>query len=150
MSYTSAKSRPSYQFDSLLEFKDAGLIASSGPAKVDSAEKIVDVGSGAFDGDMVIDVSAIEVATGDEGYHIQVQGSDSATFASGVERLASLTLGDSTVTGGSADNAAGRRVLPFNNRGLDGKVYRYLRIYVEVEGTIATGINFTAFASPRS
>lgn len=150
MSYTSAKSRPSYTFDALLEFKDAGLVAADGPAEVDSAEKIVDVGSGAFSGDMVIDVTAIEVATGDERYEIQVQGSDSATFASGIEQLASLALGDSTVTGGDADNAAGRRILPFNNRGLDGKVYRYLRIYTEVAGSIATGINFTAFASQRS
>lgn len=150
MSYTSAKSRPSHTFDSLLEFKDAGLIAADGPAEVDGAEKIVDVGSGVFEGDMVIDVTDIEVATGDERYEIQVCGSNSPSFASGIEQLATLVLGDSSVTGGDADNAVGRRILPFNNRGLDGTVYRYLRIVVDVAGNVATGINFTAFASPRN
>ena len=75
MSYTSAKSRPSYTFDANLEFKDAGLVASSAAAQVDSAAKVVDVGTGFFKGDLVIDVTAIEVATGNEGYRIAIEGS---------------------------------------------------------------------------
>lgn len=148
MSYTSAKSRPSYTFDANLEFKDAGLVASSAAAQVDSAAKVVDVGTGFFKGDLVIDVTAIEVATGNEGYRIAIEGSDNSGFSSGTEvELQSIKLGDSSVTGGDTDDTTGRYVLPFTNRWADGTCYRYLRVYTTVEGTIATGINFSAFAS---
>lgn len=147
--YTAAKSRPTYTFDANLEFKDAGLIAADDNAQVDGVDKIVDVGAAKFSGDMVIDVTAIEVASGDERYDIQVQGSTSATFASAYEQLASLALGDSSVVGGDADSVVGRYVLPFNNLAENGTPYRYLRVTIDVAGTIATGINFTAFASVR-
>lgn len=149
-SYTSAKSRPNYTFDANLEFKDAGLVASSAAATVDSAAAVIDVGTGFFSADMVIDVSAIEVATGDENYRIAVQGATESGFSSGTEvELQSIDLGDSSTTLGDTDDVAGRYVLPFTNRALDGTCYRYLRVYTTVAGTIATGINFTAFASPR-
>lgn len=149
MSYTSAKSRPTYTFDANLEFKDAGLIAADDNAQVDASDQIIDVGTGVFTADMVIDVTAIEVASGDEVYDIQVQGSSSSSFASDNEQLASLKLGDSSVIGGDTDSSTGRYILPFNNLGADGSPYRYLRVTIDVAGTIATGINFSAFASPR-
>ena len=146
--YTGAKSRPTYTFDANLEFKDAGLVAADAAAQVDGSNQIIDVGAAKFKGDMVIDVTAIEVASGDEKYDIQVQGSTSSTFASGNEQLASLALGDSSVVGGDADSATGRFVLPFNNLAENGTPYRYLRLYTDVTGTIATGINYTGWASP--
>lgn len=156
MSYTSAKSRPSATFDALLEFKDSGGVVASGAATVDSAAKVVDVGTGFFQGNLVIDVTAIEVATGDELYTISVEGSNDPGFSSGVEvELASLRLGDSSLTGSDTDNIAGRYVLPFNNRaGIsttypDGTCWRYLRVYTTVAGTIdTTGIVYSAFATP--
>lgn len=148
MSYTSAKSRPTYTFDANLEFKDAGLVASSAAAQVDSAAKVVDVGTGFFKADMVIDVTAIEVASGNEAYKICVEASDNSGFSSGTEvELQSILIGDSSVTGGDVDDTTGRYVLPFTNRGVDGTCYRYLRLYTTVQGTIATGINYSAFAS---
>lgn len=147
MSYTSAKSRPRYTFDADLEFKDAGLVAASAAATVDAAAKVVDCGKGFFKADLVVDVTAIEVASGDESYKIAVELSDDDDFTNGVEyEGASLLLGDSSVTGGDTDSTTGRYVIPFSNRAVDGTIYRYARVYTTVAGTIATGINYTAFA----
>lgn len=148
MAYTSAKSRPNYVFDANLEFKDAGLVAASAAATVDGSAKVVDLGTGFFKADMVVDISAIEVATGDENYRIAVQLSDNSDFSTGAEvEGASIDVGDSSTTLGDTDDAAGRRVFTFDNRGADGTTYRYARVYTTVAGTIATGINFTAFAA---
>ena len=136
----------SYTFDAALEMKDAGLVASSAAAQVDASNKILDTGSDTanFSAVAVIDVSAIEIASNDERYDILIQGSNSATFASGVETLAQLCLGATEVRdGGSIDSTTGRYELPFVNRQAD-TLYQYLRVYTVVAGTIATGINYTA------
>lgn len=150
MSYTSAKSRPSYTFDALLELKDAGLVAASAAATVDGSAKVCDVGTGLFEGTCVIDVTAIEVASGDEGYRIGIEGSTTTGFSAGTEvELGSILLGDSSITGGDTDSAAGRYTLPFNNREVDGVCYRYIRLFTTVQGAIASGINFSAFIAPK-
>jgi len=146
--------RQSRKYDVDLEFKDAGLVAASAAAQVDSAAKIVDLGTGKFDAEMVIDASAVEVATGDESYLIFVQVSSSATFASDIFNVACMPLGDAaglaTACGaGDVDQGIGRYILPFNNLVKDGVAKRYARIYTVVAGTIATGggINFIAYAT---
>ena len=150
MRYTSAKHRPSYTFDATFKFKDAGLVAADAAAQVDGSNKIVDLGEGLFEGDMVIDVTAIEIASNDEKYEIQVQLSDSATFASGVVQGSTLCLGAlETLIGTDTDSTTGRYILPFRNE-VNGTWYRYARIYTNVTGTIATGINFTAFAAQKN
>lgn len=148
MRYTDAKHRPSYTFDANLEFKDAGLVAASAAATVDSAAKIVDLGEGLFSGDMVIDVTAIEIASNDERYDIVVQLSDSSSFASGIVDGPTLALGAHETLPGDTDSATGRFILPFRNE-LNGTWYRYARIYTVVAGSIATGINYSAWAAPR-
>lgn len=156
MSFTSAKSRPTRTFDALLEMKDAGLVAASAAATVDGAAKVLDCGTGFFEGDLIIDVTAIEVATGDEGYTITIEGSSDSGFSSGVEvELAKQMLGDSSITGSDVDNVAGRYTLPFNNRQPsgtgypDGTCWRYIRVYTTVVGSIATGINYSAWIAPK-
>lgn len=144
--YTSARSRRTFTFDANLEFKDAGLIAADGAAQVDGSAKIVDLGTGFFPANMVIDVSAIETASSDERYDIHVQVSNSPTFASGILDVACLMLGHATPKVGDTTDTTGRYVLPFHNEGVNGATYRYARVYVDVQGTVATGINFTAFA----
>jgi hypothetical protein len=134
----------SYTYDNSLLLKDAGLVAADAGATVSSAAKIVDLGTGRVDAKVVIDVSAIEVATGDEAYKLKLQGSSSASFASGIVELACLELGDSTVTGNSADSGTGRYELPFTTEQA-GTIYQYVRMYTDVAGTIATGINYTAW-----
>lgn len=147
MRYTSAKHRPSFTFDANLEFKDAGLVAADAAAQVDSAAKVVDLGEGHFVGAMVIDVSAIEIASNDERYDICIQLSDSSTFASGIVDAVVLALGAHETLAGDTDSTTGRYVVYFHNE-VNGTWYRYARIYTDVTGTIATGINFTAWAAP--
>lgn len=138
-----------YTFDANLELKDAGLVAASAAAQVDSAAKIVDLGAGRVDGVVVIDISAIEVATGDESYHVELQFSTDSAFGSGNIVGPTIKLGDSSVNFGSADTGTGRVELPFCNEYF-GTIYRYMRVYTRVAGTIATGINYTAWAAVQS
>jgi len=143
-------SQHGYTFDSDLQLKDAGVIAASAAAQVSSADKIVDLGAGRVDAVAVIDLSEVEVATGNESYHIEVQFSNSNTFASTNIVGPVIKLGDSTVNFGSADTpATGRIELPFTNEIL-GTIYRYVRLYTRIAGTIATGIGYTAFIGKQN
>jgi hypothetical protein len=134
-------------FDVNLRLKDAGLVAADAAAQVGGQDRVLDLGAARVDGRVIVDITAIEVATGDERYLIKTQFSNSPTFASGVFGGPALDVGDSSVTKDSADTAVPtRRELPFCNQ-LDGVVYRYLRLFTEVQGTIAAGINYSAFAA---
>lgn len=151
MTYTAAKHRASFTFDVDLLLKDAGLIAADAAWLVGGSARILDVGTGRFEGRCIIDVSAMEIASGDEHYGFQIQGSNSATFASDIVILAMLPVGDGstigTAFGGSGvdvDDTAGRYVLPFCNE-RNNIYYRYIRGWTDVTGAIATGINFSAF-----
>ena len=124
--------------------KDAGLVAASAAATVDSEAKIVNLGAGMVEGNLVVDVTAIEIASNDEGYRISLQGSSSATFADTIEELASVELGAAEVLGGDQDSTTGRYVVPFRTE-KNGTVWPYVRVYCEVVGTIATGINYSAY-----
>jgi hypothetical protein len=140
-----AKQRRQYAYDVELLMKDAGLVAADAAATVSAAAQILTVGDAVFKGVLVIDVTAIEIASDNEFYRIIVQGSTSASFASDIENLAELTLGATEVRpGGAIDSATGRYELPFINE-QDGVTYPYLRVYTDVGGTIATGINYKAF-----
>lgn len=133
--------------DALMEFKDAGLVAASAAAQVDGSNKIVNVGFAYFKAKMLVDITAIEIASNDEHYRILVQGSTSASFASEIETLGALDLGATEVRdGGAKDSTTGRYEIPFNNV-VNGVVYPYLRVYTFVGGSIATGINYTANAT---
>lgn len=151
MSVLGVKTRPGGTFDADLEFKDAGLIAASAAAQVDSAAQVIDVGTGLFRGQMIIDVSALEIASNDEIYDIVVQGSTVAAFATdtAIVELAQLNLSAAEVkrTDCNKDDAIGRYKILFDNEN-NGTYYRYLRVYTIVAGTIATGINYTAWATP--
>jgi hypothetical protein len=130
--------------DKNLLLKDAGLVGASAAAQVGGSNQILNLGLGRFEGYVVIDWTACEVATGDESYRIEIQFSDSATFASNIWIGAVVHLGDSTVSFESADTvAAGRRVVPFTNEIQDVQ-YPYMRLYTRVAGTVATGINYSA------
>lgn len=151
MTYTAAKSRPTFTFDADLEMKDAGLIAADAAWTVASAAKIIDGGTGRFEAKCIIDVSALEIASGDERYTVMIQGSSSPTFASDIVILAAMPIGDGSTIGtafGSSgvdvDDTTGRYVLCFTNE-RNNTYYRYLRGWTDVAGSIATGINFAAF-----
>lgn len=132
-------------FDAALELKDAGLIAADDIAQVDAADAILDLGAARFDGRVIIDATAVEVASGDESYDLIVEFSNSATFASGIVRGPSMKLGDAAAIGNAdTDNGVGQYEFGFTNV-VAGTVYRYARLAIDVSGTIATGVNFTAY-----
>jgi hypothetical protein len=140
-----------FTFDYALRLKDAGLVAASAAAQVGGADKIIDMGDGRFDGRVILDFSAIEAASNDEFYLCNVQGSDSATFGGTTHvNLGACVVGDPTKTGEGVDSAAAqRRELAFTNE-VNGHVYRYIRMYTFVGGTIATGVNYTANLVPKA
>jgi len=147
--------RPGRTYDDLLLANDGGLITASKAGYVDSAAKIIDLGSGLVEGDIIIDVAAIEVGSDDEKYTIALQVSDSATFASGIYQLAQIQIGSSgTAAGdclaGDVDMSEGRYVLGFNNMIKDGTTKRYARVYCTIAGTVNTGINYTAYLARKS
>lgn len=134
-----ARNQKDFTYDHGTLMKAAGLVASS------AAGTIIDLGESRVDARVILDVTACEVATGDESYRVEVQVSDSATFASGVFIAALVHFGDSSVTFESADTAVPRRQeVPFTNE-INGVTYRYVRTFTRVAGTIATGINYSAY-----
>lgn len=140
--------------DGALQVKDAGLVAATAVTTVSSSAVTIDLGAAATyqKGALVVDVTACEVASGDELYIIQIQGATDSAFTT-AHQLAVKYLGDSSVTGNAVDTPpTGRHVLYFDNVALtsatDGTAYnalRYLRVRTVASGTIATGINYSAW-----
>lgn len=140
-----ARNQRDFTFDYDLQLKDAGLIAADDIAQVGGSDKILDLGASRFDGRVIFDATAVEVASGDEIYDLVLEFSNSATFASGIVRGPAFKLGDAAALGNAdTDNGVGRYELPFCNE-INGVTYRYVRLAIDVTGTIATGANFTAF-----
>ena len=86
---------------------------------------------------------------GDENYQISLQGSSQSDFSSDYEDLAILELGSYETLGGDQgsdtgqDSTIGRYMVPFRTE-RNGTIYQYARVYCDVSGTIATGINYSA------
>ena len=143
-------------YDTLTILKATGLVGASAAQSL-----ILDMQSGASSGslgvgprtdsDLVIDISALEVAS-DESYDIVLQGSPDAAFgtAGNIQDLMSIHLGHSASKRTDSDktDVIGRIIVPVTNE-FNGTIYRYLRLYVVVSGTVATGINFTARLGKR-
>lgn len=127
-----------FLYDDALSLRDASLLAATA-----TEATILDLGAGLVDGNLVIDVSAIETASGNEKYTIHLEGSNVAAMTSGSVTLANIPLGNTTDPSDTV-TGTGRFVVPFRNE-QNGTNYRYVRIYTLVAGTIATGINFAAF-----
>jgi hypothetical protein len=146
---TTRELRTRATYDADLVLKTAGLIAASA-----AVATIVDLGDGDIMGDVIVDVSACEVATGDESYMVVAQFSDKSDFADTIINGAVLPLGDAAGLAtifnsvGDVDMVEGRYKLPFTNK-FDSVSYRYMRLYTVVAGTIATGINYTAYIAKR-
>lgn len=133
--------------DSGLTLKAAGLIAASAAGSV-----IADLGDGLVEGNVLIDVTALEIASNDETYDIVLQLSPDAAFGTAgniVEKCAlNLSAKETKRSDCDQDDAIGRYILPFSNL-FNGTIYRYARIYTVVAGTIASGINYYARLAKR-
>lgn len=127
-----------YTFDSALALKPAGLVAAT------TNGAILDLGAGFVEAHVVVDLSACEVATGDEVYTVSLEGSNVADMTSGSVCLAKKVFGNLVVPMDGALSAPGRYVLCFRNEDA-GTLFRYVRLHTLVAGTVATGINFSAF-----
>lgn len=120
-------------FDNLLLLKDAGAVVADAAATVAGQPRIIDIGTGRVDGKMVIDTSALDVASADESYRVALQGSNDITFGAGnVVELASGVV-----------TQAGRLEVPFSNE-RSGTRYRYVRAFNDTGGTTPS-INSTVF-----
>ena len=132
-----------YTLDDNLKMQTAGLVAASA-----AGTSIRDVGAGFVAGDLLIDVTALEIASNDEKYDIILQGSPDAAFgtAGNIQELMAISLSAKELKASDSDkdDATGRYVVPFRNE-FGGTTYRYLRLYIVVAGTIASGINFAAW-----
>lgn len=132
-----------------IQLKDTGQIAASAAWQVSASNQIVAPwGTTACFGEFMVEinVSAIEIASNDELYRLQIQGSTSTTFASTIVTLASLELGanEVLVAGVDVDSVIGNYRL-FGSNDVAGTIYPYIRGYTTISGTIATGINHQAW-----
>lgn len=146
-----------FTLDGATQLKDAGLVAASAAATVSSAAAYADFGAANAYARfaIVIDWTACEVDSGNEVYTVQIEGATATAFST-VYRLATQKFGDSSVNGQPVDTTpSGRTVLFADNvvctSATDpGSVYatRYVRVYLTVAGTVATGFNYTAWLVP--
>lgn len=144
-----ARNQKDETFDAQMQLKDAGAITADAAAQVAAANAIIDLGAARVDGRVVVDVSAIDVVTGDEIHLVKTQFSNSSSFASGVIGGTLLALGGATaLVAESAASVVGRYELPFTNE-INGTTYRYMRLYTDVGGTTPS-INYTAFVVKKA
>jgi len=128
-----------FDYDAIL--KDAEAVTSSGYGEVDSAAKVVNIGPGLVRGNVIIDISAIDVLSKDELYEIHLMGGSDESFTQEVS-LCSKELGHSASLEGNRDSKAGRYVLPFQNE-MAGRIWPYVRIRHVLAGTTPS-INYEA------
>jgi len=143
--------------DGALQLKDAGLVAADAAATVGGSAAVIDLGAANAYARfaVVIDWTACEVASTDEVYAVRIQGSTTSSF-SAAYTLAERRFGDSSVSFNATDTPpSGRCVIYGDNvahtSATDGnsvEALRYIRLFTDVSGTIATGMNFTAWLVP--
>lgn len=138
------RSQKDFTYDNAMLLKDAGAITADAAAQVGGSNRILDLGAARLDAKLIVDVSAIDVASADERYDVALQFSNSSTFASGVVGGASIALGAAAaLPAESAASVIGRYEVPFSNE-INGTTYRYCRAYTNVSGTTPS-INYTAY-----
>lgn len=112
----------------------AAAITADGVTQVGGADATKKVGAGRFEAVLIVDVSAIDISSADEVYHLLLQGSNASNFSS-VETLAQLSLGATAARpGGAVNSVVGRYEIPFITEQHD-TVYDYIRLYADVAGT---------------
>jgi hypothetical protein len=132
-----------FTFDNATKLRDSANLTASADGD------ILDLGLGLFDGFLVLDVSAVEIASNDEYYTVSLEGSTVAAMTSTSECLGKAHFGKLVVPQDGNRTAAGRYVIPIRNE-VNGTLYRYVRLSSVVSGTIdTTGMTFGAFLSKR-
>ena len=130
-------------FDVDLELQDVqAAITSSGDASVGGSGQVLDIGLGQYEAEIIFDVTAIDVADGDEQYDLSLLGSNDA-FASRFVTLATLKLGADVANVRDLDSTIGRYRLPFVNI-KDDEHFDSVKIRNTVSGT-SPSITYSAF-----
>jgi len=132
-----------YTFDKALELKMPGLVAASEDGT------ILDLGSGLVDAYAVIDAVAIDAASADAKYTISIEASNTADMTTGSVCVGKKVFGNLVIPMDDKLEAPERYVIPFRNEE-GGNTFRYVRLSTLVEGTIATGMDFSAFIGSKT
>lgn len=128
------KPRPHFTFDVENLLKDSATHTADGVGQVAGVNRVLNIGTGRVSAQAVFDVSALDAASNDEKYTLQVEGSESEDFSTGSAVLASVVLGAAEVILEDVDSAADRYVVPFSNVIAD-VVYPFIRSSHVVAGT---------------
>jgi len=139
--------RKDYLRDDSLSLKVSASVTASAAGTL-----IRDLQDAESTGVVLIDVTALEIASNNEIYNIVVQYSPDAAFgtAGNIQDGPQLSLSAKEVktTTSDKDDTIGRYELLTTNV-YAGTVYRYMRIYTVVAGTIdTTGITYAATYCP--
>jgi len=147
-----------YSFDASLMVSDnAAAYTASGFSQVGGADAKLDLGGNQattpkqqarIDAMLVVDVTAIDVASGDEKYNLQVLGSNDTNFGAGnVEMLTEYSLGKGAVRDGvnMLDSLVGRYEIPFCTEQANVK-YQFLKVRNTISGTTPS-ISYDAFVA---
>ncbi len=133
MAYTSFRN---YPVDANAQLKASAAVTSSAAGSL-----IADVGDAYFEGRLVVDVSAMDIASTDEFYGIILQGSPDSDFgtAGNIVELCQISIGAKgpRLSDADKDDTVGRYVIPVHNQ-WNGVTFRYLRLYTKVAGTTPT------------
>lgn len=137
-----------YNQDAELILADgAAAMTADGVTQVASANVSKQLGPGRFEGVLIIDVSAIDIVSNDEVYHICLQGASTSAFST-KEIVAQMSLGATEVRpGGAIDSTPGRYEIPFQTE-QDGIVYDWVRLHVDLNGTTPS-ITFKAWIAEK-
>ena len=161
--------------DTTLKLADgAAAMTATGYSQVAGGTGRVDLGTlDRMEFDLVIDISALDVATGDESYTFRLVGSNDATpFSTNIIELASATFGDTaartpTAPAVIADRGKGRWIIPCDNVGMvyagvdntagggngttapTRTAFQNLRLHVTHVGATSTSITFKAWVAKR-
>lgn len=135
-----------YAFDANLLFSDGlAALTATGFSQAYGANGILDLGGNQgtspkqqarIDACAVIDISAIDISSGNETYWIQIIGSNDPALATGNVMLAAVQVGKGASLSGlnMADSVVGRIELPFCTQ-VAGSLYEYVGVYVTMGGT---------------
>jgi hypothetical protein len=160
-----------YSFDANMQVSDnAAAYVASGYLQVNGADAILDLGGNQgvtitlpaiddtatytpqqarIDAMLVFDITAIDIASGNETYQIDVMGSNDPNFAAAAPVcLAGIQLGKGASLRGAVaqkDSVIGRVELGFTNN-LAGAIYQYLKVYLTTGGTTPS-INILSFVA---
>jgi hypothetical protein len=132
--------------DAALEFASAQTISATG--YINNVNAVVDLGQGRFTGMLALDITAIDISSGNESYGIALFGSNDINFGNGnvdlltyhdfaaasAGRLVATILGISPTIPPNNFQGGSITALPFTTL-VQGIVYRYAKLYAVIGGT---------------